>query len=749
MLLMLPRSVLVFIYLPLFVTAAPNQRRNDDDVYGGAEGGSTPVYYAQTSTPSSNGITPETTASSKLQVPDISPYSTAGGAIQEGAGNSYGGYEFGSSSIKNYPLYNSTAPYGSGSAYFPSTVSSSNAALPTYGSPQSGALSMPEQSQACPQGAGYGVATSTQTVTTIFTDTQTITTVVTSTSMVETTSTITAYATLTTSTNGQCTGSADQSPGGGLVPPNANQVSNPSTGALDQGVPGGNYPGAANSNNVVPASGEDGATMPDIAPAMTSPIQTQPMITGGYFPGQAGLGTGGLPFPSAAVPASQAYGNYSVPLSDDSSGLQASGLASVGQGGQQPYMSVGGGNPIPTDFPMTGEMPGATNPVPATSNIPVPTQQQPGVSYNVPNTDMAVPSLVSSPDYPIETQVGNPAISTGVNPYESGYQGPGLQLPSTIPPFQNMSSAAPQPMTSAPIQPYPMYTNNPGSAGISFPVTGITKTMISSYEDLPMPATTAAPLPGNGTYNPDSSYEMIPPSYNTSSTTCTTNNMTKHYDYGAHSTLLITSISNPPFIPSLSNQPQDTNVPSIPVTSEVPLPIASSSLPILPQTTFPPLNPSIPPNNLPPTQPSSIPPAQSVCTPSTSTVTASNVSLPPPSPSHPHPSPPLPNPTKPPPTVPTIPLHLPPPSPLPGPKLHNLHPHRLRPLQPPHLLQSPPHAILTQSPPTRDPLPANPPTRILPNDIHTTLFTFIVLPTPRKRVLHRQYRWCRGAKLDE
>ena len=624
MLLMLPRSVLVFIYLPFFVTAAPNQRRNDNDAYGGAESASAPLYYAQTSTPNSNGMMPETTASSKLPVPGLSPYPTAGGAVQEGAGNSYGGFDYGSSSIGKYPLYNSTAPYGSGSAYFPSTVSSPNVALPTYGSQQGGVPSMSENSQACSQGAGCAVATSTQTVTSVFTDTQTITTVITSTSMVATTSTITAYVTLTTSTSGQCTGSPVQSEAGDLVPSNANQGSSPATGSLDQGVPGGEYPGTTYPNDAVPTSGGDGANMPNSAPFITQPIQTQPIGTGGYVPSQAGLGSGGLPFPSA----SQGYGNYSEPSNDYSSLLQASGPISGGQGGQQPYLSGGGVSPMPTEFPMTGGVPGATNPVPATDISPVPSEQQPGASYNIQNTGIAVPNPLSSPDYPNETQVANPAISTGVNPYESGYEGPGLQIPSTIPPFQNASSAAPQPMTSPPILPYSMYTNNSGSAGISFPGTGIPKTMISSYEVIPMPATTAAPLSGYGAYNPGSSYEMITPSYNTSSTTCTTNNVTKIHGYGAHSTILITSISNPPFIPSIPTQPQDTNIPIIPTTSEIPLPIANSSLPILPQVTFPPLNPSIPSNNLPLTQPSSVPPAQSVCTPSTSTVTASNVSPP-------------------------------------------------------------------------------------------------------------------------
>ena len=614
MLLMLPRSVLLFIYLPLFVKAAPNQRRNDDDGYGGAEGASTPLYYAQTTTPNRNEIIPEATASSKLQVPDNPPNPTAGGAIEEGAGNSYGGYVLDSSSIGKYPLYNSTVPYGSGSAWLPGTASSiADTALPTYGSQQSVAPSMPEYSQACLQSADGAVTTSTQTVTTILTDTQTITTVLTSTSMVATTSTITAYITLTSATIGQCTDRPVQSQGGGLLPSNANQVANPATGPLDQGVLSGNYLEATYPSNAVLASDGDGVTMPDIAPAITSPFQTQPMITGGFAASRAGLGSDGLPFPSVAVSASQAYGNYSLPPSDDSSILQGSGPVSVSGGGQQPYLSVGSENPSLTEFPMTGNLPDATNSFPGTNLVPVPTQQQPGFSYNISSTDLAAPSSVGSPDYPVEKTV----ISTGVNPYESGYQGPGLQLPSTVPPFQNMSSTAPQPMTSPPIEPYPIYTNTPGSAGFSFPGTEITKTMISSYEVIPMPATTAAPLSGNGTYNSGSSYEMISPSYNTSSKTCTTNNMTKIHEHGAHSTILITSISNPPFIPSLSVPRQDTNLPIIPATSEVPLPIASSSLPILPPTTFSPLNPSIPANNVPPTQPSSIPPAQSVCTPST------------------------------------------------------------------------------------------------------------------------------------
>ena len=620
MLLMLPRSVLVLIYLPFFVTAAPNQRRNDNDAYEGAESASAPLYYAQTSTPNFNGMMPETTASSKLQAPNLSPYPTAGGAAQEGAGNSYGGFDFGSSSIGKYPLYNSTAPYGSGSAYFPSTVSIPNAALPTYGSQQGGEPSLPEDSQACSQSAGYAVATSTQVVTSVFTDTQTMTTVITSTSMVATTSTITAYVTLTTSTNGQCTGSPVHSQGGGLVPPNANQDSYPTTGPLDQGVPGGEYPGATYPNDAVPTSGGYSPNMPDNTPIITPPIQNQPMGTGGYVPSQAGLGSGGLPFPSA----SQAYGNYSEPSNDYSSLLQASGPISGGQGGQQPYLSGDGESPIPTEFPITGGVPGATNPVPATNIVPVPTPEESGASYNIPNTGMTVPDSVSNPDYP----TGNPAIFTGVNPYESGYEGPGLQLPSTVPPFQNASSAAPQPMTSPSIQPYSIYTNNYGSGGINFPGTGTPKTIISSYEVIPMPATTAATLSGYGVYNPGSSYEMISPSYNTSSTTCTTNNVTKNHEHGAHSTILITSISNPPFIPSLPTEMQETNVPTIPVTSEIPLPIANFSQPSLPQVTFPPLDPSIPANKLPPTQPSSIQPAPSVCTPSTSTVTASNVSLP-------------------------------------------------------------------------------------------------------------------------
>ena len=620
------------------------------------------MYYAQTTTPNIYGMRPEATASSTLQtLPNTSPFPYRGGASQQdaSAGNGYGGgYGLGSSSIGRYPLYNSTAPYGSRGAWLAGTATGSPAIpLPSFESHYN-AASISGYDQACSQSAGYAATTSTQTVTTVVTDTQTVTTVVTdtqtvttvvtSTSMVMSTSTITAFVTLTT------TSTVNQ--GTGLVPSKANEYPNPTTEASKQGISSARFPGATYPHSGIPASMGNHATIPGSLPPTTVPTQPQPN-SAAYVPSVEGYGSGGLPVPSVAAPFSEPDSNFSLPTNTGLPTSRPANPIDVSQEmypTQQPIPSLSGGISAPGLFPMTGGVPGVVGSIPASGIRPVPSQQQSGNSYNVPVSNAPITSLAGGSMYPIQSHVADPAVSTGVNPYQSQYEGPGPQLPTSLPPYtnstQNDSSVPSQPIITSPFNSYPIGTSLAGSGGVGFPGTGGTTTMLSTYHVIPVPATSAPSLPEYDTHLAGSSNQTIYPPNNMSSTTCTTDCVTNVHEPSDLPTIPIASVSNPynlghptqsmsPAVlntsivmPLTTSLPQDTDHPLPSTASTPPLYNANSSLPIVPQATLPPVIPSIPATNLAPSQPPSIPPTQSTCSPSITTITANNVCSPPPNP---------------------------------------------------------------------------------------------------------------------
>ncbi|KAL8789913.1 MAG: hypothetical protein Q9195_006623 [Heterodermia aff. obscurata] len=531
MVLLLLRGVLICLHLAFTAVAAPNQRRAGDDSYGEVESSAGPIYYAQTTLPSSQPASPKATVPSTLQtLPNGSPLSSRVDIVQQSASaGSYVAYGLGSSGEGRYPSYNSTVPYASGIISTPQATS-----LPLQESQEAG------QDQACSQGAGYAATTSTQTVTTVVTDTQTVTTVVTNTQTVTTvatsTSLITAYVTVTTtSTISQGTGSPLQGPGSGEVLSNANAVPYPTTA----GTP--NY--AAQSMAEGPTAGAQYPSVglpiqstPALISNYTSPFafgtagsgQTQPELpsTQAFVPSQTGYGTAGQPVPSMSVPASQVYGDSSMPV--------------IG-GDQVPQISSQG-------YPSQGFLQ---------------SQQQPTKGYNAPLSTAPITNPAVVPNYPSQSQVTIPAMSTGANLYQSQNEGLGPQLPSTLPQYVNNTEGVTQIGASSIMPPYPTGASIPWSGSKSFP--GATST----------------------------------------TSTCTT-----HPSSGTCldcSTILLTSISH-----DLGS--------SFP-TQSIPLAAVNTSDPIPPNTIIPPTNAA----QIPATSaPSSLAPVQSICTPSITTHSAIN-----------------------------------------------------------------------------------------------------------------------------
>lgn len=586
---LLLRAFLTCLHLPLLVIAAPNQRRAADNSYGEVDSAG-PTYFAQTTLPGSRSRLPKTNVPSTLQtLPNASPLPSGEGGLQQSASTdeSYGTE---TSSLGRYPSYNSTAPYGSGGAWLPGT-----APVPEATShPSPGSQGSAGSDQACSQNADYA----TQTVTTTITDAQTVTTVVTSTQIVTSvatsTSVVTAFVTVTTtSTLGQGTGSPIESVGGGLGLSNANAVPYPTTARMPNSaalgiskvpVPGATYPGTGVPFQSSPAFVGNDTKIPAYVSTGNEPIQPQGLSTQAYVPNQTGFGSAGQPIPSMTAPVPDVYGNTSIASGE---GVQAA------QASSQTYASQG---------IYSG-------------------QQQPGNSYDVPltNENAAI-------NNPYQSQGSNQLIPTGTNPYQSQNEGPGPQLPSSLPPLlnntQDVGSAALQPAISSPVPPYPIATNSPESPGFSFQGTGGMTTQISTNQVIPVPTTSAPLLPGTGTNRPGPlvTSQALPP-YNFY-------NVTTAPEYGAISRIPYTSIPNP-FISGLPYQsiPLNTTtpVPGVPipsVTSPAPLPDSNSSLPLLPNTTQPPTNAApLPVTSAAP----SLAPIQSSCTPSTTTYTAIDV----------------------------------------------------------------------------------------------------------------------------
>ena len=544
MVLLLLRDFFIFLYLASTAVAAPNQKRTSDDSYGEVESSAGPSYYAQTTLPSPQSTSPKAATPSTLQTfPNGLPLSSRVDLIQQSASTgSYPSYGLGSSDEGRYPRYNSTVPYASGGAWPSGTISI----------PQATSLALHESQEACSQGAGYAAATSTQTVTTVVTDTQTVTTVVTNTQTVTTvatsTSMVTAYVTVTsTSTLSQGTGSPLQGQGSGPMASNAIAAPYPTTAGTpnfgSQSIADG-----PNSGVQYPGTGVPIQSMPALISNYTSPFafgtagsgQTQPQLpsTQAFVDGQPGFGTGGQPVPSISVPASQAYGDSSVP--------------------------TGGGNQVPQVSSQAYNSQGI-----------YPSQQQPTNGYAVPLSTAPITNPAIVPDYPSQSQVGIPAISTGVNPYQSQNEGLGPQFPSTLPPYVNNTEGATyQPGASSLMPPYPTGASIPGSGAMSFPGAGSTTS-----------SCTTRPATGN-------------------CSSC--------------STMLLTSTSND-FGSGFPTQ----SIPSAAINASTLIPpIADPSMPISPNTIIPPTNVApVPATSAPP----SLDPVQSVCTPTTVTHTAINV----------------------------------------------------------------------------------------------------------------------------
>lgn len=585
MVLLFLRAFLICLYLPFRALAAPNRRRAGDGTYGAMESSAGPSYYPQTTLPGSDSSLWTATALSTFQTsPSALPLPSSGSLPQESgsAGDSYIGY--GSSSIGKYPLYDSTASYGPEGAGLSGTASSTQATpFPSFNW-QASALPY----QPCSQNAGYTANASTQTVTTMVTDTQTVTTVVTSTKTVTTVATstrmVTAYITVTTtSTHWLGTGSPLKSQGGGLALSKANAFPYPTTaGTPDiaaQGmsgdlIPGATYPGTGVPGQTSPALSGNNASLPIFVSNTNGPLQPQMPSTQVYIPSQVGFGSAGQPILSMSVPASQVYGNTSSP--------SGAGIA-IPQVSSQAYANQGA----------------------------YPSQQQPANSYNVPLTTAPVISPVGVPDYPLQGQVGTPAVSTSINPYQSQNEGPGPEIPSTLPPFMNdtqeVTGRTAQPTGSSLIPLYPVATSLSGSGGINLPGTGSTTTLVSTYHVVPVPATSMTPLPGASTNLP---VPIITTSQAIAS--YSGSNLTTTPGSGSQSIIPVMSTSSG----AISSLPIQSIIPAASNTSLLIPPISNITLP--------------PTNAAPIPSTSAVPslaPIQSTCTPLTTTYTAMNVRL--------------------------------------------------------------------------------------------------------------------------
>ena len=594
---LLLRAFLTCLHLPLLlVIAAPNQRRATDNSYGEVESAG-PTYFAQTTLPGSRSRLPKTNGPSTLQtLPNASPLpslSGEGGPQQSASTDESYGTE--TSSLGRYPLYNSTAPHGSGGAWLSGT-----APIPEATShPSPGSQGSAGSGQACSQNANYA----TQTVTTTVTEAQTVTTVVTSiqtvTSVATSTSVVTAYVTVTTTQNlGQGTGSPIESGGGGFGLSNANAAPYPTTARMPNSaglgmsnvpVPGATYPGTGVPFQSSPAFVGNDTKIPAFVSTGNEFNQPQGPSTQAYVPNQTGFGSAGQPIPSMTAPVPNIYGNNSIASGE---GVQAAQASSQAYAGQEIYSG----------------------------------KQQPGNSYDVPLTNGNAPVSTAAVNNPYQSQGSNQPIPTGTNPYQSQNEGPGPQLPSSLPPLSNntqgVGSAALQPAISSPIPPYPIATNSPESAGFSFQGPGGMTTGISTNQGIPAPTTSAPLLPGTGTNGPGplATSQALPP-YNLY-------NVTTAPEYGAISRIPFTSIPNP-FMSGLPYQSVPLNtttpVPGVPmpsITSPAPLPDSNSSLPLLPNTTQAPTNAApLPVTSAAP----SLAPIQSSCTPSTTTYTAIDV----------------------------------------------------------------------------------------------------------------------------
>ena len=315
---------LLLLSLPLLAIAAPNQRWAGDDSYGSNEVSSVPKFYAQTSTPHANtGGTQVTASGAQQTLPDSPALTTesSGPGQRVYAGSSYEGYSLDSSSSGRYPLYNDSLSYGTGGAGLSGTGSVPQATSPPALNSEESAgssLLIAGNNQACSQNA---VVTSTQTVSTVITETQTqtISTTVTSTQtvMVTNTATITAYVTATvTSTINQGNGVVGNSPGEAsfsqaLGNPSGSEPTYPSNGVVDQRQPAFKGLSATDSG--------------------LTPVDTG-SAAGEFGPAEGASGFGDQNIAQTSIPASQAYGNFSMAPSAGISMPQPSDEPYGGQG---------------------------------------------------------------------------------------------------------------------------------------------------------------------------------------------------------------------------------------------------------------------------------------------------------------------------------------------------------------------------------------------------------------------------------